>query len=110
MKKTLLGGSLATVVTTMALAAVPAAQAAPVVCNQASPHWLGGDLIALDPPVSSPAARYTVDLTKLPGKGAGLVNAAANSPALTICDGGGDNVYVIDPTDGGGVDVGGGLS
>jgi hypothetical protein len=96
MKKTFLGGSLAATVTTIALAAVPAAQAAPAVCNQASPHWLGGDLIALDPPVSSPAARYTVDLTKLPGKGAGLLNAALKSPALTVCDGGGDD-------DGGGI-------
>ena len=62
--------SLAAAATTLALA--PAAQAAPAVCNQASPHWLGGGLVALDPPVNSPAARYTVDIGKLPGKGAGL--------------------------------------
>jgi hypothetical protein len=78
--------SLAAVATTLALA--PTAQAAPAVCNQASPHWLGGGLVALDPPVSSPAARYTVDIGKLPGKGAGLFEAAANSPSLTVCDGG----------------------
>src|SRR3954447_4430 len=114
MKKTFVGGSLATTVSMLALAIAPAAHAAPVVCNQASPHFLGGGLVALDPPVNSPAARYTVDLTKLPGKGAGLINAAANSPSLTICAGGGDgggddNVVVTDPTDGGGVDVGGGI-
>ena len=79
------------------LAFAPAAQAAPGVCNQASPHWLGGGLVALDPPVSSPAARYTVDIGKLPGNGAGLFTAAANSPSLTLCDGGGgggDDVVV----------------
>jgi hypothetical protein len=75
-----------------ALAAAPAAQASPSVpvCNQASPHFQGGGLVALDPPVDSPAARYTDDLTQLPGKGEGLVTAAAHSPALTVCgdDGG----------------------
>jgi hypothetical protein len=83
-KKSLLGGSLSA----MALAIAPAAQAAPTVCNQASPHFQGGGLVALDPPVDSPAARYTTDLTPLPGKGGGLVRAAANSPALTLCDAG----------------------
>src|SRR3954469_13810799 len=78
--------SIAALASTLALA--PTAQAAPGVCNQASPHWLGGGLVALDPPVNSPAARYTVDIGKLPGKGAGLFNAAANSPSLTVCDGG----------------------
>lgn len=75
-------------------AAAPSAQAAPRVCNQASPHFLGGGLVALDPPVNSPAARYTVDLSKLPGNGAGLVDAAAKSPSLTVCDGGEDDVVV----------------
>jgi hypothetical protein len=74
----------------LALAAAPAAQAQPggpsaPVCNQASPHFQGGGLVALDPPVDSPAARYTDDLTVLPGNGEGLVNAAGHSPALTIC-------------------------
>jgi hypothetical protein len=55
------------------------------VCNQASPHFQGGGLVALDPPVDSPAARYTTDLSPLPGKGQGLVNAASHSPALTVC-------------------------
>ncbi len=81
--------SIAAVATTLALA--PTAQAAPGVCNQASPHWLGGGLVALDPPVNSPAARYTVDIGKLPGKGAGLFDAAVKSPSLTVCDGGDDD-------------------
>jgi hypothetical protein len=55
------------------------------VCNQASPHFQGGGLVALDPPTTSPAARYTTNLSVLPGRGEGLVNAAAKSPALTIC-------------------------
>jgi hypothetical protein len=67
-----------------------------------------GDLIALDPPVNSPAARYTVDLSKLPGKGAGLLDAASKSPSLTVCDGDG-GVVVSSSTDGGGVDVDGGI-
>ena len=81
----------------LALALAPAAQAHPggpsvPVCNQASPHFQGGGLVALDPPVDSPAARYTDDLSPLPGHGEGLVTAAGHSPALTVCgedDGGG---------------------
>jgi hypothetical protein len=80
----------------LALALAPAAQARPggpsvPVCNQASPHFQGGGLVALDPPVDSPAARYTDDLSPLPGHGEGLVTAAGHSPALTVCgdDGGG---------------------
>ena len=88
--------ALAVAVAAMSISAVPAAQAAPGVCNQASPHWLGGGLVALDPPVNSPAARYTVDIGKLPGKGAGLLQAAANSPSLTVCDGGVVDVVVYD--------------
>src|SRR3954453_13773034 len=99
--------SIAALASTLALA--PAAQASPGVCHQASPHWLGGDLVALDPPVNSPAARYTVDISKLPGKGAGLFGAALNSPSLTVCDGGGTDVVVSSTTTGDGVDVGGGI-
>jgi hypothetical protein len=83
--------------TVIALAAVPAAQASPSVpvCNQASPHFQGGGLVALDPPVDSPAARYTDNLTQLPGQGEGLVTAASHSPALTVC-GDGDGGPVLD--------------
>jgi hypothetical protein len=94
----------------VAMFAVPTAEASPGVCNQASPHWLGGGLVALDPPVNSPAARYTVDIGKLPGNGAGLFEAAANSPSLTVCDGGGDDTVVVFSDDGDtGVDVGDGV-
>jgi hypothetical protein len=108
---TLRRGALATALCMLSLTAAPSAQAAPGVCNQASPHWLGGGLVALDPPVNSPAARYTVDIGKLPGKGAGLFEAAANSPALTVCDGGGGpvDVTIVDPVTDGTVDVGGGV-
>jgi hypothetical protein len=90
----MLRGALSVAALASAFAMVPAAQAAPGVCNQASPHWLGGGLVALDPPVNSPAARYTVDIGKLPGQGAGLFEAAANSPALTVCDGDDGGVIV----------------
>ena len=85
-------------VAALALAAAPAQAddgSSATVCNQASPHFQGGGLIATDAPVHSPAARYTDDLFPLPGSGEGLVVAAANSPALSGCGGGGD--------DGGGV-------
>jgi hypothetical protein len=71
--------------------AATSASASPGVCNQATPHWLGEGLVALDPPVNSPAARYTIDIGKLPANGAGVFTAAAKSPSLTLCDGGGDD-------------------
>jgi len=92
-------GALALAVSALSLSAAPAAHASPGVCNQASPHWLGGGLVALDPPVNSPAARYTVDIGKLPGKGAGLFEAAANSPSLTVCDGDGGGIVVASSAD-----------
>jgi hypothetical protein len=92
-------GALSIAALTFTLALAPAAHASPGVCNQASPHWLGGGLVALDPPVSSPAARYTVDIGKLPGKGAGLFDAAVNSPSLTVCDGGDGDVIVATSTE-----------
>jgi hypothetical protein len=102
-------GALVLAVGALSLVGTQSAHAAPAVCNQASPHWLGGDLVALDPPVDSPAARYMVDLTKLPGKGAGLFEAAANSPSLTVCDAGGGDEVVASPDDPDGVDVGDGV-
>jgi len=87
-------GALSLAIGALSLSVAQTAHAAPGVCNQASPHWLGDGLVALDPPVDSPAARYTIDLGRLPGQGAGLFDAAANSPSLTVCDGGGDAVVV----------------
>src|SRR4051794_31418 len=111
------GGPLLAVLA-VSMFAVPAAEATPGVCNQASPHWLGGGLVALDPPVTSPAARYTVDIGKLPSNAAGLLTAAVKSPSLTVCapaptdgDGGGVNVNVVvtDPATDTNADVGGGV-
>jgi hypothetical protein len=100
-------GALAVAVSAFAIAATaPSASASAGVCNQATPHWLGGGLVALDPPVSSPAARYTIDIGKLPANGAGLFTAAANSPSLTVCDGGGgDPTPTVTVIDGGGTTV-----
>jgi len=95
-----------TIAAVTSLALVPTAQASPGVCNQASPHWLGGGLVALDPPVNSPAARYTVDIGKLPGKGAGLFDAALNSPSLTVCDGDDGDISVSSSDADASVDVG----
>lgn len=108
MKSSLRGGALALVVCSLTIVGAPAAQASPGVCNQASPHWLGEGLMALDPPVDSPAARYTVDIGRLPGNGAGLLDAATRSPSLTVCDGG-DDVVVYTDGDANGVDVGDGV-
>jgi hypothetical protein len=96
MKPTTLLRAAAGAAAAVALAAAPA-QASPSVpvCNQASPHFQGGGLVALDPPVDSPAARYTDDLSPLPGQGEGLVNAASHSPALTVC-GEGDGGPILD--------------
>jgi hypothetical protein len=101
--------ALALTAVSVSLLVAPSANAAPGVCNQASPHWLGGGLVALDPPVDSPAARYTVDIGKLPGKGAGLFEAAANSPSLTVCDGDGGEVSVSSEETDTTVDVGEGV-
>jgi hypothetical protein len=108
MKSSIRRGGLVLAALTLSLVPTSVAQADPGVCNQATAHWLGDGLVALDPPVDSPAARYTVDLGKLPGKGAGLLEAAANSPALTVCDGGGDAV-VVSSDDTEPVDVGDGV-
>lgn len=57
----------------------------PTVCNLATSTSLGGPNVADDAPTGSPAARYTSDLRPMRGQGGGLVNAAANSPALSLC-------------------------
>ena len=73
--------------------AAPVAQASPSdevkVCNQATHVSLGGTLLATDGYDGS-AARFTDSLRAHRGKGAGLVNAAAHSSALSAC---------IDPED-----------
>ena len=54
------------------------------VCNQATHNSLGGTLNADDGDKGGPA-RYQSNLKAKPGHGGGLVNAAANSRALTLC-------------------------
>ena len=90
--------SRAAVAAILALAAsAPAAMATPpvpdegqTVCNQATPHSLGGDLATL-PGDPLPPARYTTELKAHPGQGEGLVNAASKSHALQVCDTGDDD-------------------
>ena len=84
--------------------AAPVAQASPAaevqLCNQATQNSLGGNLLATDGD-KGPSARFTEGLKAHPGKGAGLVNAAAHSRALSACalpttgeePGGGENGY-----------------
>src|SRR3954447_26332212 len=94
-------GALAVAISVVALAGAASSASASVgVCNQATPHWLGGGLVALDPPVNSPAARYTIDIGKLPANGAGVFTAAVKSPSLTVCDGSnGDPTPTLTVTD-----------
>ena len=54
------------------------------VCNQATHNSFGGNLLAIDGD-TGPAARFTESLKAHPGKGAGLVNAAVHSSALSAC-------------------------
>ena len=54
------------------------------VCNQATPSSLGGALRATDGDTGS-ASRFQEGLKAHPGGGAGLIRAAANSPALSLC-------------------------
>ncbi len=79
------GTASAAAVLALAAPAAPASEPSAPVCNQASAQFQGGGRDALDAPVDSPAARYTDDLSALPGGGEGLATAAAQSPALTAC-------------------------
>ena len=84
------GAACAAAVLALAAPAAHASGPGAPVCNQASAHFQGGGLAALDAPVDSPAAAYTDDLSALPGGGAGVVRGAAHSPALTLCGQAGD--------------------
>jgi hypothetical protein len=66
------------------------------VCNQATHNSLGGDMVATDGDTGGPA-RFQSNLKAKPGNGGGLVNAAANSPALSLC-----SVPATPPNGGGG--------
>lgn len=75
------------------VAAVPGAEAKQAkvdtgvsVCNQATHTSVdpASNMVA-DDGDRGPAARYQTNLIAKPGNGRGLVRAAANSPALTLC-------------------------
>lgn len=85
----------------VAVAAIPGSTAqAANVCNEArSGHT--GSYVATDGDPGTPA-RHQSNLAVL-GTGKGLVNAAAHSPALSVC------VVPTPPSDGGGDDGGGGI-
>jgi hypothetical protein len=77
-----------------ALGAVAVAAALPTsasaattpVCNEAGNGHLGGSYVVTGTPDPTPPARHTSGLKTLGnGKGNGLVNAAAKSPALATC-------------------------
>ena len=84
----------AAVAAALALAVAPAAQAKNVfvdnvfVCNTASQNWQGdqGTLVVSE---SDPQGALHYDDSLLPKKtNFGLINAAAHSRALAVCDGG----------------------
>jgi hypothetical protein len=59
----------------------PAAPAGVSVCNTASQHWQGGDLVILDQDPQMPINNAS-GMRALPH---GNVNAAMHSPALAVC-------------------------
>src|SRR5437867_10220950 len=76
----------------LALAITPAASLAAdtsgtQLCNEAGmAFYLTGGTLAVDPTEDpNPPARHKSDLSALPGKGVGLVNAAQHSGALAAC-------------------------
>ena len=67
-----------------AVAAIPGSTAsAATVCNEAGNGHLGGSYVATDGDPAKPARNQT-NLTVL-GSNKGLNNAAAHSPALSVC-------------------------
>jgi hypothetical protein len=85
-------------------AALPSSASAASVCNEAGNGHLGGSYVVTGTPDPTPPARHTSGLKTLGnGKGTGLVNAAAKSPALSQCGlpttgGGGGGGTVTVPT------------
>src|SRR5687767_13447678 len=55
------------------------------VCNQATHNSIGGNLDSTSFGDTGSAAKYQTGLKAKSGHGKGLVNAAANSPALSLC-------------------------
>jgi hypothetical protein len=83
--KIMLTGAIAALAVAAPVAGAKPAATDFTVCNQATPHSLGGDLLATDGD-PTPPARYKENLERHPGNGVGLVNAAGNSPALSLCN------------------------
>lgn len=83
-------------VTVAAVAGPASASAAPAVyspsnppqvayvCNEAQSSWKGQAFVASTDP-NPPARQNNSDRNMPVGRGKGLVNAAANSPALALC-------------------------
>ena len=85
---------------TLAVAALPNAAMATDVCNEAENSWQGGYTVAPGVDPNPPAFLRGEQMRLGDGDGAGLENAAEQSPALAVCgDTGGDT--------GGGDDDGG---
>jgi ABC-type sugar transport system substrate-binding protein len=93
--------TLAAVSAALALAALPAAADAdpgtfPSVCNEAENSWQGGYTVTDSGDPNPPAFLRGSQMRVGNGRGAGLENAAAHSPALALCappsdDGGGSD-------------------
>ena len=87
------------------VAAVPVAEAkqssvssgGSFVCNQATHTSVDATSpLMADDGDRGPAARFQENLKAKPGNGAGLVNAAAKSPALTLCSAPGGDTPTTD--------------
>ena len=63
----------------------PTSSSGVAVCNQATHNSLGGNLDSTSFGDTGSAVKYQTGLKAKPGNGAGLVRAAANSPALSLC-------------------------
>jgi hypothetical protein len=83
-----------------AIAAPPSAN--PPVCNEAENSFQGGYTVAPGTDPNPPAFLRGEQMAVGQGHGAGLVNAAGQSPALALC-GGGAGSTGGDGGDGGGV-------
>ena len=101
MRKHILKSTLSLAAVAVAAFSGPVANAAPpsapsgktMVCNEAGRGHLGGNYVATDGD-PNPPARFQSGLKPI-GSNKGLINAAAHSPALSIC-------VPAPPTDNGG--------
>jgi hypothetical protein len=73
--------------------AKPTSSTGVAVCNQATHNSQGGNLDSSSFGDTGSAVKFQSGLKAKSGNGAGLVNAAANSPALSLC------IAPVDPPD-----------